>query len=109
MENYVKSFKQNFSANVYLTDKTFVSKEMINIEEMPIHDLYELFCLLAVSDLFITSKTSLANMMGELGYFVILLGKDSDSKNVKAVELKELFSLKNLIRHHLDEEKKVNN
>lgn len=105
MESYVKSFKQNFSANIYLTDKTFVSKEMINIEEIHVHDLYELFCLAVVSDLFITTKSGLAKMLGELGNIVLLLGNETGVKNVKSVPIKELFTLKNIIRHHLSERK----
>ncbi|MDO9578388.1 MAG: hypothetical protein Q7J16_10925 [Candidatus Cloacimonadales bacterium] len=105
MESYVKSFKQNFSANVYLTDKTFVSKEMINIEDKPVHNLYELFSLAATGDLFITTKPGLAKLLGELGYFVLLLGDETGVKNVRSVPIKELFTLKNIIQFHLKEKK----
>ena len=107
MENHVISFKQNFSANVYLTDKTFVSKELINIEVMPVHNLFELFSLVSGSDLFVTSKTSLAKLLGELGYFTILLGEQTGVKNVVSVHPKELFVMKNVIRQHLTEKKEM--
>jgi hypothetical protein len=107
MEKYVKAFKQNFSANVYLTDKSFTSKEMINLEDNSVHNLYELFCLAAVSDLFITNKAELASLFGNLGYFVLLLGSETGEKNVRSVPVKEIFTLKNIIRQHLTEQDKL--
>ena len=103
MESYVKTIKQNFSANVYLTDKVFNSLEMINIKEMPIHNLYELFCIASVCDLYITNKPELARLFGELGIFVLFLGEEINMKNVRCAQTKELFIVKNIIQKHLKE------
>lgn len=101
LEGLIKMYKQNFSANLYLSDKIINTKDLINIAPIERKDLYELYLLAKSSDLFITDKANIAELFAVLGDTVILLGDKRSEKNVKCFGTKDLFMMKDFIGQHL--------
>ncbi|MCF7792468.1 MAG: hypothetical protein K9N09_00555 [Candidatus Cloacimonetes bacterium] len=101
LEGLIKMYKQNFSANLYLSDKMINTKDLINIDPIKRKDLYELFLLASSADLFITDKTDIADLFAVLGKTVILLTEKKSETDVKCFSTKDLFLMKDFIAQHL--------
>ncbi len=73
-----------------------------NIEEIQVANLLELYCLVKVSDLFITDRIEIAGAFAGLGIDQILLGAKVDDKSTKCVDKNNIFEMKNVIQDILN-------
>jgi hypothetical protein len=102
IEKIVHTIKHDFSANIYFTGKKINNKNFINIEEVQIASLLELYSLVKVSDLLITDRLEIAGTFADLGVDQIFLGKNSGKSSLKCVEQNNIFELKNVIHDLLN-------
>jgi len=102
IEKIVQLLKHEFSANIYFTGKRIHDKDFINIEEIQIVNLLELYSLVKVSDLLITDKIEIAGAFAELDVNQIFLGSNFGSSLVKCVEQNKIFEMKNVIQDILN-------
>ena len=101
LEGLVKSFKQNFSANIYFSDSIINTKDLINVEAIKQKDLFDFYLLAASCDVFVTSKEDVARLFGDLNIDCILFGKQLDSRNVHSFVLNDIFKMKGYIQEKL--------
>ncbi len=99
IEKIVHLIKHEFSANVYFTSKAIHDKDFINIEEIHVVNLFELFTLAKVSDLLITDRTEIAGAFADLDINQIFLGSKFDNRQIKCVEKNNIAKLGNIIHN----------
>jgi hypothetical protein len=99
IEKIVHIIKHEFSANVYFTSKAIHDKDFINIEEIHIVNLFELFALAKVSDLLITDRLEITGAFADLGIDQIFLGSNIDNRQIKCVEKNNIGNLGNIIQN----------
>ncbi len=99
IEKIVHIIKHEFSANVYFTSKAIHDKDFINIEEIHIVNLFELFALAKVSDLLITDRLEIAGAFADLGIDQIFFGSNIDNRQIKCVEKNYIANLGNIIQN----------
>ena len=99
IERIVHIIKHEFSANVYFTSKAIHDKDFINIEEIHIVNLFELFALAKVSDLLITDRLEIAGAFADLGIDQIFFGSNIDNRQIKCVEKNYIANLGNIIQN----------
>ncbi len=102
IENIVHIIKQEFSANVYFTNKRIHDKDFINIEEIHIANLFELYSLTKVSDLLITDRIEIAGAFADLVANQIYLGTYFGNGSLKCIEQNNISNLKNIIHDILN-------
>jgi len=102
IEKIVQTIKHQFSANIHFTGKRINNKEFINIEEIQVANLLELYCLVKVSNLFITDRVEIAGAFAGLDIDQILLGAKIDDKSTKCVDKNSIFEMKNVIQDILN-------
>ncbi|MEA2096051.1 MAG: hypothetical protein U9P73_05090 [Candidatus Cloacimonadota bacterium] len=102
IERIVHIIKQEFSANVYFTGKRIHDKEFINIEEIHIANLLELYSLIKVGDLLITDRLEIAGTLADLGVDQIFLGTSSSDRSLKCVDQNNIIEMKNVIQDILN-------
>ena len=102
IEKIVHIIKQEFSTNVYFTGKRIHDKEFINIEEIHVANLLELYSLAKVSDLLITDRLEIAGTFADLEVDQIFLGTNSGDRSLKCIDQNNIFELKNIIHDMLD-------
>ncbi|MBT4332514.1 MAG: hypothetical protein HOD64_04485, partial [Candidatus Cloacimonetes bacterium] len=95
----VHIIKHEFSANVYFTSKAIHDKDFINIEEIHIVNLFELFALAKVSDLLITDRLEIAGAFADLDIDQVFLGSNIDNRQIKCVEKNNIANLGNIIQN----------
>jgi len=103
LDGLIRLFKQNFSANLYLSDKSAHKKDLINLEDIRPQHLADLYNLAGACDLFITSKPEVAQLFAAMGVFVLLYGTQSEQPNLHCFTSKDLFKIKSLIHERLKE------
>jgi hypothetical protein len=99
LERIVHIIKHEFSANVYFTSKAIHDKDFINIEEIHIVNLFELFALAKVSDLLITDRLEIAGAFADLDIDQVFLGSNIDNRQIKCVEKNNIGNLGNIIQN----------
>ena len=99
IEKIVHIIKHEFSANVYFTSKAIHDKDFINIEEIHIVNLFELFALAKVSDLLITDRLEIAGAFADLDIDQVFLGSNIDNRQIKCVEKNNIANLGNIIQN----------
>ena len=99
IEKIVHIIKHEFSANVYFTSKAIHDKDFINIEEIHIVNLFELFALAKVSDLLITDRLEIAGAFADLDIDQVFLGSNIDNRQIKCVEKNNIGNLGNIIQN----------
>ena len=99
IEKIVHIIKHEFSANVYFTSKAIHDKDFINIEEIHIVNLFELFALAKVSDLLITDRLEIAGAFADLDIDQVFLGSNIDNRQIKCVEKNYIANLGNIIQN----------
>ena len=99
IERIVHIIKHEFSANVYFTSKAIHDKDFINIEEIHIVNLFELFALAKVSDLLITDRLEIAGAFADLDIDQVFLGSNIDNRQIKCVEKNNIGNLGNIIQN----------
>ncbi len=102
IENIVHIIKKEFSANVYFTNKRIHDKDFINIEEIHIANLFELYSLAKVSDLLITDRSEIAGALADLVENQIHLGTYFGNGSLKCIEQNKIMNLKNIIHDILN-------
>ncbi len=102
IEKIVHAIKHDFSANVYFTGKKINNKDFINIEEIQVANLLELYSLANVSDFFITDRPEIAEVFAGLDVDQIFLGKSLDNKSLKCVEQDNVVDMINIIKNILN-------
>ncbi len=108
LEGIIKSFKQNYSANIYFSDSVINTKDLINIEAIQKKELFDLYLLAASCDVFVTSKEEVARLFGDLEIDCILLGKQLEYRNVHSFVHNDLFKMKGYIQEKLKNIKEKN-
>lgn len=98
----VQIVKHDFSANIYFTDKRVPDKDFINIEDIKILNLLELFDLAEVSDLLITNKIEVAGAFADHDVDQIYFGNNTNNEQLKQFESADLQNLKNKIYNILN-------
>jgi len=98
----VQLVKHDFAANIYFTGKRVPDKDFINIEDIKISNLLELFDLAEVSDLLITNKLEVAGAFADLDVTQIYFGDNTEVKQLKYFEIADLQNLKNKIDNILN-------
>ncbi|MDP8204609.1 MAG: hypothetical protein P9L95_08780 [Candidatus Tenebribacter mawsonii] len=98
IEKIVQLIKHEFSANVYFTGKRINDKDFINIEEIHVVNLFELYTLAKVSDLLITDRTEIAGAFADLGVSQIFLGSKFDDRQIQIIEKDNVANLSNKIK-----------
>ncbi|MCF7859421.1 MAG: hypothetical protein K9N07_08915 [Candidatus Cloacimonetes bacterium] len=101
IEKIVHKLKQDFSANIYFTNKKITDKSLINIEEIKIADLLELYNLAKVSDILITDKQTIAGTFSKLGIKQVYLGLDFGCENLQFTAPDNLVHLSKIINDSL--------
>ncbi|MCK4311769.1 MAG: hypothetical protein KAW88_03430 [Candidatus Cloacimonetes bacterium] len=96
-ENLVAALKQNFFANLYLTGRKINKKNFINIVDIEIENLYEIYSLAKESDLFLSDNPALVNIFAKLGVNLIYLGEKVGTDDYKCINPQNVFELKNII------------
>lgn len=102
IEKIVHTIKHEFSANVYFTGKRIHDKDFINIEEIQVANLLELYCLVKACDLLITDKAEIAGTFTDLDVDQLFMGKNFGRRLLKCVEQNNIFEIKNVIQDILD-------
>lgn len=96
-ENLVTTLKQNFFANLYLTGRKINKKNFINIFDIEIENLYEIYSLAKESDLFLSDNLALVGMFAKLGVNLIYLGEKVGTGDYNCIKPQNVFELKNII------------
>lgn len=97
----VQIVKHDFSANIYFTGKRVPDKDFINIEDIKISNLLELFDLAEVCDLLITNRLKVAGAFADLDVKQIYFGSNEEIKQLKHYENADLNNLNNKINNIL--------
>ena len=102
IEKIVHTVKHDFSANIYFTGKRISNKDFINIEEIQVANLLELYSLAKVCDLLITDRSEIAEVFAGLDVDQIFLGKSLDNRSVQCVEQDNVTKIINVINKILN-------
>lgn len=98
----VQIVKHEFSANIYFTGKRIPDKDFINMEEINLLNLLELYDLAKVSDLLITDKREIAGAFADLDVAQIYIGYNIDNTQIKCIEITKIDNIKNVIYHFIN-------
>ena len=102
IEKIVQLLKNEFSANIYFTSKRIHDKDFINIEEIQIANLLELYSLAKVSNMLITDRMEIAGAFADIDVDQIFVGTNFGSSLLKCVEQNNITEIKNIIQDILN-------
>lgn len=105
LDNLIILYKQNFSANIYLSDKKTNPPNLINVNSINKNNLFDLFLLAKAADVFITDKHDVANLFGSLSESVVFLGDKQPEEQVYSFGMKDIFRMKEFLREQLKQKK----
>ncbi len=101
----VSTFKQDFSANIYLTKNNIGKNEFLNLKKVEIESLIDLLSYALNSDLFITDNASIAQIFSNKETNILFLG-NQNLDDVKNVNIKDIFEIKSIINEIIKKENK---
>ena len=102
IDKIVQFIKHEFSANIYFTGKRIHNKDFINIEEIQIENLMELYSLARVSNLLITDRIEIAGAFADIDVDQVFLGTKFGSSLLKCVDKNNIIEMKNVIQDILN-------
>ena len=102
IEKIVHTLKHDFSANIYFTGKRINNKDFINIEEIQVANLLELYSLAKVCDFFITDRSEIAEVFAGLDVDQIFFGKSLNNRSLKCIEQDNVTEMINVINNILN-------
>ena len=102
LEKIVQLIKHEFSANIYFTGKRIHDKDFINIEEIQVTNLMELYSLAKVSNLLITDRMEIAGTFADIDVDQIFVGKNFGCRALKCVEQNNITGMKIIIQDILN-------
>ncbi len=96
-ENLVIGIKRNFSANIYLTGKSINKKDYLNIVDVKIESLFDLFALAKKSNLFFSDNYRIARLFSLLNVGILFLGEKDKIENTDSIYPGNIYEWKDMV------------
>ncbi len=97
IEKLVIGIKRNFSANIYLTGKSINKKDYLNIVDVKVENLFDLFALAKKSNLFFSDNYRIARLFSLLNVDIIFLGEKNRIDNTDSIYPDNIYEWKDLV------------